>query len=223
MKRSGAGDKMPWERFGVFDVLNTAFLLLLAVVMTFPFYNSIILAFNDGKDAIMGGIYFWPRKFTLDNFAKVFADSTIINAFGVSILRTVLTTTLNLLVTSMFAYAISKPYLKLRRVYLVIMLISMYFSGGLIPHFLLIRDIGLYNNFLVYVLPCAFSVFNSFVFMSFFRGVPASLEESAKMDGASTLRIFFLIVVPTSKSVFASIMLFTAVGSGTPGTTTYST
>lgn len=211
-KRKSRSLRLAWEKFTLFDLVNYTFLILLVTLMAYPFYNSVILAFNNGKDALNGGIYLWPRQFTLENFAHVFKDSTIIRAFGVSLSRTVMTTMLNLLVTSMFAYATSKPWLKFRKAYLTLMIIAMYFSGGLIPSFLLIRDIGLYNSFFVYVIPCAFSVFNSFVFISFFKNFPESLEESARVDGASTARIFFRIVVPTSMPVFASITLFTAVG-----------
>jgi putative aldouronate transport system permease protein len=203
--------KLSWDRFGVFDAFNYIFLAILCLVMGYPFFNSVIISFNDGKDAAMGGIYFWPRVFTLSNYATVFSNSTVFLAFLVSAGRTVITTFLNLIVTSMFAYGISKQYLRFRKFYLTLMLITLYFSGGLIPYFLLVRDLGLFNSFWAYVIPGLFSAFNSLIFMSFFQGLPASLEESARIDGASTFRLFFQIVVPISKPVFASITLFTAI------------
>lgn len=203
--------RKPWERMGPADVVIIIVLAVIAFVMLFPFYNSIVLSFNDGKDAQMGGIYFWPRVFTLDNYRQVLTNVTIWRAFGVSVLRVITGTSLSLLVTSLFAYAISRPQLKFRKLYTALALISMYFNGGLIPTFLVIRDLGLLNSFLVYVVTWAFNAFYAFIFLSFFRGMPAALEESAKIDGAGDWRIFFQIIVPLSTASFAAVGLFTAI------------
>ena len=159
----------------------------------------------------MGGIYFWPRKFTLDNYSQAFQNSSIWKAFGISALRTLLATFLSLLVTSMFAYAASKPYLKFRRFYMLLLLIAMFFNGGIIPVFLTIRNLGLVNNFLVYILPGVFNAFYAQIFISFFKGLPESLFESARIDGGRELTIYFKLVLPLSKSVLAAVGLFTAV------------
>lgn len=200
-----------WEKYSAFDLLNTIILIIIALVMLFPFYNSVILSFNDGKDAVRGGIYFWPRKPTFENFAKVLRNDVIGQAAMVSIARTIIGTTLGLVVTSMFAYAASKPYLMYRRFYLILLVIAMYFHGGLIATFLLIRNAGLLNSFWVYVLPGAFNVFYAQVFISFFKGHPEELSESAKIDGANNFVIFTRIILPISIPVFAAIGLFVAI------------
>lgn len=204
-------ERKPWEKITVTDVLIVVILAVIGFIMFFPFYNSVVLSLNEGKDAQLGGIYFWPRAFTLDNYKKVFVNAAIWRAFAVSTLRVITGTSLSLLVTSMFAYAASKPHLKFRKFYLSMVLVSMYFSGGLIPTFLVIRSIGLMNNFLVYIVTWAFNAFYSYIFLSFFRGMPAALIESAKIDGAGEWLIYFRIVMPLSKAPLAAVGLFTAV------------
>lgn len=200
-----------WQKFGVFDVIIYILLALITVSMLFPFWNAVVLSFNEGKDAQMGGIYFWPREFTLQNYEKVFTDPAIWRAFFVSVVRTILGTVTTLIVTPLFAYALSKPHLKFRKFYMVIMLVSMYFNGGMIPTYLVIKNLGLLNNFLVYIVTWMFNAFYATIFLSFFRGLPNSLFESAKIDGAGEWTIFFKIAIPLSKPVMAAVGLFVAV------------
>ena len=204
-------NRKSWQKFGLPDVMIYLILALLTFVMLFPFWNAVVLSFNDGKDAMMGGIYFWPRKFTLANYTQVFKNLSIWRTFGVSVARTALSTALSLLVTSMFAYAASKSYLKLRKFYMILLLIAMFFNGGIIPVFLAIRSYGLINNFLVYILPGVFNAFYAQIFISFFKGLPESLFESARIDGAREFTIYTRIVLPLSKPVLAAVGLFTAV------------
>lgn len=204
-------ERKPWRKFGVSDVVIYFVLALIVFIMMFPFWNAVVLSFNEGKDAMMGGIYFWPRKFTLANYSQVFQNTAIWQAFGISVARTVLATVLSLVVTSMFAYSASKPYLKFRRFYMVLLLIAMFFNGGIIPTFLTIRNLGLINNFLVYILPGMFNAFYAQIFISFFRGLPESLFESARIDGAREFKIYSRLVLPLSKPVLAAVGLFTAV------------
>lgn len=200
-----------WRKFGAADVIIYIFLGIVLFLTFFPFWNAVVLSFNEGKDAQMGGIYFWPRKFTLENYQKVITDTTIWNAFFVSVLRVVVGVVTTLIVTAMFAYAISKPHLKFRKFYMVLVLISMYFSGGLIPTYLVIKELGLLNNFLVYIVVWMFNAFYALVFLSFFRGIPAEIMEAAKIDGAGEGKIFFRIITPLSKPVMAAVGLFVAV------------
>ena len=197
------------------DRVITVFIYLLILLFTlfvfYPFFWCIVLSFNTGLDAQRGGIYFWPRQFTLENYLFVFSSPDILTAAGNSLLRTAVGTVLGVFVTSIFAYAVSKRHLKFRRTYMTLGLITMYFSGGLIPYVLVIRMLGMYNNFLVYIIPNLFAMFNAIVFMTFFQALPPSLEESAKIDGANDFFIFRRIVVPLSTPVFATIALFLAV------------
>ena len=182
--------------------------LFLCVLILFPIWYIIILSFNDGNDAMLGGIYFWPRVFTLDNYKLIFSNNRILTSFKITILRTVISTTLTVLFTAMTAYSWSRKELIGRNFYLNMGLVTMFFSGGLIPLFLLIRSLGMYNNFLVFIIPTLFSFFNLIIFQSFFRELPLALEESAKIDGASYFKIFRKIILPLSKPVIATIALF---------------
>lgn len=205
------GEHKPWQKFGIADVIIYVILAFIVFIMIFPFWNAVVLSFNDGKDAMMGGIYFWPRKFTMDNYKQAFQNNAIWKAFGISFARTLLATVLSLLVTSMFAYSASKSYLKFRKFYMMLLLIAMFFNGGIIPVFLTIKSLGLVNNFLVYILPGVFNAFYAQIFISFFKGLPESLFESARIDGGREWTIYCRLVLPLSKSVLAAVGLFTAV------------
>lgn len=211
MSKKATPKRELWRKFGFADVVIYLILGIIVFIMVFPFWNAIVLSFNEGRDAQLGGIYFWPRKFTLDNYAKVITDSTIWNAFFISVLRAVLGVGTTILVTGLFSYAISKPYLKFRKFYLILVMVSMYFAGGLIPTYLTVKGLGLLNNFLVYIVMWMFNAFYALVFLSFFKGIPAALVESAKIDGAGEWRIFFRMILPLSKPVVAAVSLFVAV------------
>lgn len=185
---------------------------LLCFTMLYPFWNSVVIAFNEGRDTIAGGLTFWPRKFTTENITYVLQDPRIGNAFIVSIARTVVGTLVSILLTASMAFGISRPELKGKKLYMTLAVVTMYFSGGMIPTYILIRDLGLRNSFWVYILPGALSVWNMLIFRSFFVGLPKGLLESARIDGANWYTIFFRIVIPISLPVFATLALFSAVG-----------
>lgn len=203
--------RKPWEKITVFDWVLYVILGILAIAMFFPLWNALVLSFNNGTDARLGGIYFWPRVFTLANYQKVIKDLSVWRAFAVSVARTLIGTFGSLLVTSLFAYAASRKNLMFRKAYMILLLVTMFFNAGMIPTFLAYKSLGLYNNFLVYVLPGLFNAFHAQIFISFFRGIPDGLVESAKIDGARELTVYGKIVVPLSKPVFAAVGLFTAV------------
>ncbi len=158
------------------DVLAIAICLVVLVVTAYPFFFSIILSFNDGQDALRGGIYLWPRQFSLENYKAVLRIDYIYQAAIVSVLRTVVGTLCSLLFTGLVSYALAHKNLYFKRFFMVAMVITMYFSGGLIPYYMTIRNIGLMNNFWVYVLPNLLSAFNAMIMISFFREIPDSLE-----------------------------------------------
>lgn len=188
------------------------FLLLLCFSMLYPFWNSVVIAFNQGLDTVLGGITFWPRQFTLENMQFVLQDPRILNAFGITVARTVAGTFLSILVTSIMAFALTRPELKYRNTYMTLALVTMYFAGGMIPTYILIRDLGLRDTFWVYILPGALNVWNMIIFRSFYMSLPKELVEAAMIDGANWYDIFFRIVLPVSLPVFATLALFTAVG-----------
>lgn len=194
-----------------FDYINYIILSMFVIVTVYPFYYCVMLSFNDGKDAQMGGIYFWPRVFTFANYVKVFAEPLILTAARNTVLRTSVGTAAAVFFTAMFAYGVSRPNLHFKKFYMIFGTITMYFGGGLIPYFLLIRSLGLMNNFLVYIIPGMFSIWNAIIFISFFKSLPEALEESAKIDGANEFYIFLRIILPLSTPVLATIALFVGV------------
>lgn len=204
--------KSALEKNNLFDYINILFMVIFSILMIIPFYHCIVLAFSDGSDLTWNGIsFFWPRVFSLESFQKIFADDEFFLAARNSVLRTVLGSLLSSLVTAGFAFALSHQELKFRRVFTFMGLICMYFSGGMIPTYLQIRSLGLTNTFWVYLVPMSFNMFNCMVFLTYFKGIPRDLEESAVMDGANEVTMFFRILIPVAMPVFACILLFDAV------------
>lgn len=201
----GTGDK-------IFTVLNYTFMILLSFTILFPFWRIVMLSLNEGIDSMRGGIYFWPRIFTWDNYKVIFARPDIVNAYEVTIFRTVIGTLLSVFLMSLMAYGLSKRHLRGRRLINVMVLFTMFFSGGLIPTYLLLKDLHLLNSIWVYIIPALYSAWNLILFRTFFQQLPSALEESAKIDGANDLLIYFRLIVPLSMPIFATISLFVAVG-----------
>jgi putative aldouronate transport system permease protein len=194
------------------DRLLTILMVLLCFISLYPVWYTIIISFNDSTDSLRGGIYWFPREFSLESYKTVFQDTAIINGFIITILRTVLGTITSVFFTAMVGYAFSKKHIMGNKIYMILGTITMFFGGGLIPTFILYKNIGLYNNFLVYILPSLFNFYNMIIFMSFFRSIPAGLEESARLDGANDWTIFCRIIIPLSMPVIATIALFNGVG-----------
>jgi putative aldouronate transport system permease protein len=192
------------------DAIIYVALLLFAFVTIYPLWNCIVISFNAGSDTARGGITFWPRQFTLENYQVVFRNEGIYRAFVVSVLRTVVGTALSIFFTAMLAYGLSKKVTG-GKFYMLLCVITMYFSGGLIPTYLLIRSLHMMNTFWVLVIPGMVNVFHMIVFRAFFLSLPSELEEAAKIDGCSNLGVFFRVVLPLSGPVLASLSLFTAV------------
>ena len=199
------------NRSTAFDWINYAVMLLLAFIMVYPLWYCVAGSLNEGMDYLRGGVFLWPRKWTLANYKAVFLDSAILNAFWVTIWKCLVGTVTSVLCTAMVAYAITRPKLRLKKLYIPFIMLTMFFSGGLIPYFILIVDLGLYDSFWVYVIPTMFSAYNMIIIQSFMRELPSELIESAKLDGASEYRIFFQMILPLSKPVLATIALFTVV------------
>jgi putative aldouronate transport system permease protein len=192
----------------IFDLFNVIIMLIICFLTLYPIWFTLINSFNEGRDALLGGIYWWPRKFSLENYETVFNNSGIITAMFVTVAKTVIGTAVHVFFTAMVAYAFSKRELIGRKVYITLGLITMFFGGGLIPYFILLRNLGLVDNFLVYIIPAMFSFYDLLIFIAFFREIPQGLEEAARIDGASDFRIFLKVVIPVSLPVIATIALF---------------
>lgn len=196
-------------------VVNAVVYILLAfigIVTLYPFYYTLICSFNDGLDLMKGGVYLWPRKFTLNNYKLFISDEDWRNAFFLSVLRTVVGTLFCTGFTSMFSYALSRNNLMFKKGYRFLVVFTMYFSGGLIPYYVLLRSLGLLNTFWVYVIPGMVNAFFVMTGINFFGSIPESMIEAAKIDGASEFKVLTKVVLPVSKPFLATLSLFAAVG-----------
>ncbi len=192
----------------IFDIFNNFGMLIVCFLTIYPIWYVLVNAFNDGQDAMRGGIYWWPREFSLQNFEAVFQSSGIMTAMGVTVAKTVVGVFVHVLFTAMVAYAFSRKGLIGGKLYIFLGTVTMFFGGGLIPTYLLIKDLNMLDSFLVYIIPAMFSFFDLIIFMTFFREIPDGLEEAAKIDGANDWSIFLRVVLPVSMPVIATIALF---------------
>jgi len=195
-----------------FDLINHLFMIFIVIITLYPFLNVLAISLNDPFDAVKGGITIFPRKFSIVNYAEFFNYPNIIHASLVSLLRTSLGTILSVLSTAMVAYVISRRDFFARKFMTILFIITMYVDGGMVPNYLLVRSLGLMNNFWVYILPGLISAFNVIIVRSFIDEIPDDIEESAMIDGANDLFIFFRIILPLCLPVLATITLFYAVG-----------
>ncbi|MCL2805395.1 MAG: carbohydrate ABC transporter permease [Treponema sp.] len=201
------------RRLSVADILIILFMLYVIVITLYPFLNILAKSLNDPVDTVKGGIHLYPRAFTLQNYIGLFeSGSNLPAAFRMSVLRTVIGTLTGVLCCAMFAFPLSREDFVFRRSFTIILVVTMYIGGGLIPDFLLIRKLGLINNFWVYIIPWLINAFNVVVIRAYIDTIPASLQESARIDGANDIVIFFRIIFPLCKPVLATIALFIAVG-----------
>jgi len=182
------------------------------VVMLYPFVNTLAISFNNATDSLKGGITVWPRMFTTSNYKTVFENPLLLTAFRNSVLRTVISTAGGLLVCSMAAYVVSRKEFVFRKIVTVYFIMTMYVSAGLIPTFFLFRDLNLLNTFYVFWVPGLFGAFNVIVIRTFMQGLPDSLVEAARIDGAGEFRTFLQVVLPVCKPVLATVGLWIAVG-----------
>lgn len=196
----------------VFSLIIGFLLTVFVIVTLYPIWNTLAISFNNAIDALRGGIYLWPRKWTLDNYATVLQKKNIMTGLWVSVLRTGVAVVLQLSVTALLSFVLSRKNFIFAKPISLFYVLTMYINGGLIPTFLLFKGLGLTNNFWVYILPGMVSAFNMLVIRTYMNGLPDSLEESAMIDGAGYLTVFLRVIVPLCKPVFATIALFIAVG-----------
>jgi putative aldouronate transport system permease protein len=194
-----------------FSWLNNAFMLVVTMMILYPFINILAISLNEGQDAVRGGIYLWPRVFSLSAYEIVFRKTGVLHAGLVSLTRTLLGIVTGLLATALLGYILAKKDLLFRKGLLFFFIVPLYFSGGIIPTYILIRQLGLIDNFFVYIIPPLIALWNVMIMRTFFEDVPGSLLDSARIDGCGEMRIFFRIVLPLSKPVLACIALFIGV------------
>ena len=196
-----------------FPIINTIILILLMFITLYPVINTVAVSFNEGMDALRGGIGLWPRKFSTEAYESMLKDPATYKAFGISVSKAVLTTFLNLFFTGMLAYALSRKEYVLRGFITIVLVLTMYVNAGLIPSYLLVgKFLGMRNTYWVYIIPTMFSCFNMIVIRTYIGGLPDALVESGKIDGAGDIRCYFQIILPLCLPVMATVALFVAVG-----------
>lgn len=192
----------------LFDTFNIVFMVLFCITILFPIWDMIVVSFSPATAVSSLSFNFWPQDFTLDSYKYCLSNDKVFNAFVVSVFRTFTGTLIHLVVVAFAAYPLSKQNIPFKKTFLLFFLIPMFFRGGLIPTFLLIKNIGLIDSLLVYVLPMAFSPFVMIILRNFFLSIDRSMEESAYMDGAGVFTILFRIILPLSKPVLATLTLW---------------
>lgn len=212
-------DKIMHKKLGIrstkddiaFNIINYFLLTCLGIITLYPFVYMFAVALNNSSDTLRGGIWLYPRAITLNNFAEAFRDARIVDSFLISIFRTIIGTVASVLLNALLAYGVLDKNLKGRKLVLKYIFISTLFSGGIIPFFILMRDLNLIDNYLIYIMPALYSFYNMIIVRSSFEALPSSFAEAARIDGAGELTILFKIYLPLSMSSLATIALFIGV------------
>jgi len=194
------------------DVVVHATMVIVLLATLYPVLYVLAASFSSKIPVESGQVTIYPIGFNVDNYLLVFKDARIMRAFTNSVLYTVVGTCSNLMVTGMMAYALSRKQLAFRKIYNWVIIIPLYFSGGLIPTFILVFNLGLYGSMWALILPNLVGITNLIIMRTFFQNLPVEMEESASIDGANDLKIFFRIILPLSKPVVFTIALYYLVG-----------
>ncbi len=202
---------MKKNKLSAFQCINNILLFLFITICIYPFIYVLAISFNDAMDAQRGGIYFWPRIISIESYKAIFKNAGLLVSYEITIFRVVVGTFLHVILTSMFAFALTKKDFIFKRFLNWWVLIPMYFTGGIVPTYVIFHMLGLTNSILVYIVPHLLSTFNILLVRTFIGELPKALEESAVIDGASDFTVFFRIVFPLSSPVLAAVALFVGV------------
>ncbi|MEK3796768.1 carbohydrate ABC transporter permease [Peribacillus sp. FSL H8-0477] len=197
--------------YKIFKVFNVIVLLLIIFCTLYPFVNVIAQSFSDETSINAGQVTLYPQGFNIDTYKTVISDKMFWINYKNTVVYTIVGTTISMILTTMFAYALSKRRLKGRRFLTLFAVFTMFFNGGLIPNYVLINSLGFGNTMWAIVIPGAISIYNMLIMKSFFENVPEELEEAASIDGLGTYGILWKIILPLSKAVMATMILFYAV------------
>lgn len=199
-------------RISLFNIVSTFFLLIVVVITLYPFLHMLAVSLSSDVNVIKNTVSFWPKGFNVKMYELVLGDPKIWTAYKNTLIYTVLGTLISLVVTSTGAYALSRRDMALRKTFTMLIVVTMFFSGGMIPTFLVVRSLNMVDTVWGMVLPGAVSTWNLILMRTFFSGIPKELEESGRIDGLNDIGIFMRIIIPLSKASFATIALFYAVG-----------
>ncbi|WP_079913266.1 carbohydrate ABC transporter permease [Paenibacillus sp. 32352] len=196
----------------LFNTVNYTLLMLISVITIIPFLYIVTVSFATPVEVVKGGLLLFPSQFTLGAYKYIFSTDTMLRSILVSIFVTALGTLINLIMTSFTAYPLARTNLRGRRTIMLMILITMLFSGGLVPTYFVVKAFGMINTYWSLMIPTAISAFNLIVLKNFFQQIPDGLEDSAKIDGCNDLGILFRIIIPLSMPAMATFGLFYAVG-----------
>ena len=188
------------------------FMIIVAIIFLYPFLNVIATSLSSNRMITTGQVTFFPKEFHLDGYKALFKDENILGAYWNAIVIAVGTMIVSLVLNSLMAYVMMAPEFVLRKPLSIILLITMFFSGGTVPAYLLIQNLGLYDSWWSLILPNAVSAYNIFIYRSFYQGISPEIREAARIDGASEFQILTKIYVPLSKALYATFGLFSVVG-----------
>ena len=218
LEREIARKKRKLQKTTAFDVFNIIFLLILAFIVIVPFYYTIVRSFLTQQEFIMNGTTLWPQSPTTGNYRDIFVGTGLLRSFFNSVLYTVTGTLFSMFLATTLAYGLSKKNYPGRALFQNMIVFTMYFGGGVVPFFLLVKDLGLYGNRFAVVIALAFNAFNMIILRNFFESLPPDLEEAAMLDGASPFRIFWQIDLPLMKPALATVTLYFIVDRNAAGT-----
>ena len=196
----------------VLDIVKIIILAIVVIVTVYPFWNVFIISINDATDSLRGGLFLLPRKLSLAAYTNILTRKTFLESIKVSVARTVVGTPVAVLVTSMLAYSLSRKDLVGGKFLNMLFIFTMYFGGGLVPYYMVLKNMHLLNTFWVYIIPMMMSVYNMILVKNYIESMPEELFEAAKIDGANDLLIFFRMVLPLSKPILMTVGLFVAIG-----------
>lgn len=196
----------------IFDVALAIFMVILCIIFLYPFLNVIATSLSSNQMITTGQVTFFPREIMLDGYKMLFHEENILGAYWNTAVIAVGTMVISLSLTSLLAYVMMIPEFVLRKPLSIFLLITMFFSGGTVPAYLLVQNLGLYDSWWALILPNAVSAYNVFVYRSFYKGISPEIREAAKIDGAGDPQILLKIYVPLSKALYATFGLFSLVG-----------
>ncbi|MNB71981.1 Trehalose transport system permease protein SugB [compost metagenome] len=195
----------------LFDISNIVLITLAVVICIAPFFHIIAISLSSSRSIMSGKVTLFPMEITFEAYKQVFGDSSMLRSLAYTIFLTLVTTVSSMLMTILAAYPLAKSSLRWKSLFMLIIVITMFFSGGMIPEYLLIRDLGLVNTTWSLVLPNLISPFYLIILITFFKGIPESLEEAAEIDGSNHFRTLWNVILPLSAPVLATLSLFYAV------------
>lgn len=193
------------------DLFIIGFLVLLALAVVFPFYNMLLVSVAKYEDIISTPLYIFPKAIDLQNYRMAVLYPNFVNSVGVSTFVTLVGTSLSLLFTTMGAYVLSRKHMPFRKFFFYLLVLTMYFGGGLIPWYLVMKSLGFVDSIWVMIIPPLINTFYLILMRNYFESIPDDLEESAKIDGANDIQILFQIMIPIAAPIIATIALFYAV------------